>query len=95
MISLLTVAYLILCAAAAGRGVFVLYRMTPRTPHMRRLAFLMMVFGGMLGWIEVIENRAPALSMTCLAFGVVVLFFAGIRRPARSRRTDWMGRPWT
>jgi hypothetical protein len=82
---LVTAAYLIACAIVAVLGVKCLIRMSWRTQHARRFAFVLMTAGGLVPMLVLITHAAElisaadamqALSAVSAAAQVSGLFFA-------------------
>lgn len=84
---LLKLLYLVLCASASVWGVAVLYRMSARTNHIRRVAFITVTFGGLLGVAEFFKGNGVAFSLPIILVGFVLLCLVGFRFRRRSHNT--------
>lgn len=73
------VLYAVICVAVLVHALGVLLKMSPRTNHVRRSAFVLFGFGSMVGLLEVSHEAAPLTSMLVLLFGFLLLVSAGLR----------------
>lgn len=71
--------YAIGCTVVAVHGFVVLVHMTRQTHHGRRLAFIGLTAGGMVGVLEMWAKAVPVMSLSLLASGAVLLVLAGVR----------------
>jgi hypothetical protein len=67
-------------------GLNVLFHMKHRTRHSRRVAFLLITFGGAVAPLEIYYGIAPTLSASCITAGMSILFVVGARRGDHARR---------
>lgn len=77
--------YGLFCLAVAVRGFCVLNRMTRHTSMMRRVVWLLLTWGGMIGVIELWADAPPAASITLMGVGAGALLVVGARWPLRDR----------
>jgi hypothetical protein len=75
--------YAMMCVGVLIHNVRVLYRMNARTQHARRIAFVTLAFGAVIGLLESLSEGAPATSFLLLLLGVMLLAVAGIRTGPR------------
>ena len=73
------VLYAVICVAVLVHALGVLLKMTPRTNHIRRSAFVLSGFGAMVGLLEVANEVAPLTSMLVLLLSFLLLVSAGLR----------------
>lgn len=73
------VLYAALCVVVLIHALGVLLKMTPRTNHVRRSAFVLSGFGAMVGLLEVANEVAPLTSMLVLLLSFLLLVSAGLR----------------
>lgn len=67
-------------------GLSVLFHMKHRTRHSRRVAFLLITFGGAVAPLEIYYSLSPTLSASCITAGMSILFVIGARRGDHENR---------
>lgn len=84
MEALLLLIYLVNCAVVVCLGSAAIFRMGPRTQHLRRLAFIALTFGGAVAFIEALRSIPIGLSASAMAIGAGMLLAAGVRGGKRA-----------
>ena len=86
----LTLIYGAACTIVGWYGLRALYRMGPRTPHVRRAAFVFLTLGAGCGYIESFQQMQPMASAFFIALGACLLLIVGARTDSggRSRRGE-------
>jgi predicted membrane channel-forming protein YqfA (hemolysin III family) len=83
MLVILMSIYVVACTVVGWHGAVALYHMGRRTPHMRRITFLLFAAAGVFAWFEAFNKLPPALSAMCLAGGACLLLRLGARGTQR------------
>lgn len=81
-IHLYLLAYAVLCVVLAWRSFDTLRCMSRRSPHGRRIAFVLLASASLIGLLEVYERHVPLASMSLLLAGALLLAACGMRRRA-------------
>ncbi|MCU0949512.1 MAG: hypothetical protein MUC68_00285 [Burkholderiaceae bacterium] len=76
------------CTAIGWAGLRALYRMSPRTPHVRRAAFLLMTLGAACGYIEALRGLPPQASALFIVVGAGLLLLVGARGGGTRQRSS-------
>lgn len=82
---MLLLIYAAACMAVALYGFCVLVHMTSRTPPTRRLAFILLAWGGAVGVYEMWVDVVPLISLPAMMTGLCALIAAGMRWPPGKR----------
>jgi peptidoglycan/LPS O-acetylase OafA/YrhL len=88
MQTILMLIYGAACTLVGWCGLRALYRMSPRTPHLRRSAFILLTLGAACAYIEAIRALPPMASALCIAVGACLLLLCGARSGGSRQRVD-------
>jgi hypothetical protein len=88
MQTILMLIYGAACTVVGFCGLRALYRMSPRTSHLRRAAFIALTLGAACGYLEAWRQLPPLASALFIVIGAGLLLLAGARTGGACQRVD-------